>query len=1248
MKTGKSMKKIFLKALAIACLLLAMPMTPYGQITTSNSAELKEYENGFLFNVFEIENVEERIQLASALATSDIWICNPTDIPGELFIRPNSYNNDIPIYAEFDYLRMTLKKEFKEVSSLPKEEFAEIFNSWAQDISAEYYNFLISDQLERANHCMDAEPFCTTDVYNFPALNSGYSWSGPNYGCLGSSPTSHHSFWYYMRVGVAGNITIKIQASFDVDFALWGPFSNETAPCPTQAGQSGMLTATCSSCPNNTSSSANYPYGNLHDCSFDAAHVEYAHVVNGQVGQYYILLITNWAGSSGSITFQKYAGNGETDCSILPPLVSNNGPYCVGETIRLTGNAQAGATYNWSGPGGWTASGQTVTRPNCTMAMAGTYTCTIHVGNQTSSATSPVQVYARPNANFTAEAACLGSPTQFTNTSTTNPANQTMTYQWNFGDGQTSTQQSPSHQYSAVGNYNVTLTASCGQGTCTSTKSQSVSVYPIPTANFTANSVCLGNSTQFTNTSTSTPGNQPMTYLWNFGDGQTSTQQNPTHQFSTAGMHTVTLTASCGQGACSNTKTLNVEVYANPVANAGPDQTIQYGGVAQLNGSAGSGLFNYRWEPADKVVNPNAQSTQTIGLTESVVFTFTATHPTGGCTSSDQVSILIEGSNMTATASATPNAVCLGESSQLNATTVGGTGNYTYSWSPSIGLDNPLAANPVATPTETTTYTCTVSDGYTTLTINTTVTVNNPEYEEVDEFICPDEVFSFYGQDYHDEGSYDYVTTTSQGCEKIITLHLHHYATYDNAHTTTEYICSGESYPFHSHTYNTTGVYSETLETVHGCDSVVWLNLTVYPPNDTTLVDPAICTSQTYYFHGMPFSHDGDIAYFDTIDHHGCLKVEKLVLSVGEYQMPPVEYVYECYSHDDTPSFYWDKSNQTYTQDTYDEIILPDPQGGCDFKYRLNLKFHQEFYHTESVTECDSYDWPIIPGSHYTSTNHHIENTVHTGGGPNFNCDSTYVLDLTIYHSNENTVPVLNQCDQYVWQFGWDGETYPLEEAGVYTKTIPTAHGCDSTVTINLQLDYSPTFPKVEGHAWVVGGSEFQYTIENYAIQTHPKSSHNTQWGLYNQDGTPFSKWDLVPYDNGDKCMLYIYTFERDSIELRAHTQSIGECACGDYTKSLWIHCSYHDVDENSTLCRADIFPNPNNGSMTLSFENMYGDIQVKVTDMTGTLVDSFHVYNSFEKQTHQYKPGKLSEGLYFFSISSKEGTITKKVVIIN
>jgi len=76
------------------------------------------------------------------------------------------------------------------------------------------------------------------------------------------------------------------------------------------------------------------------------------------------------------------------------------------------------------------------------------------------------------------------------------------------------------------------------------------------------------------------------------------------------------------------------------------------------------------------------------------------------------------------TASANPAEICEGGSSQLNAFAMGGTGSYSYEWSPTTGLSNPNVQNPTATPSETTTYTVTVSDGSNSVTDEATVTVN--------------------------------------------------------------------------------------------------------------------------------------------------------------------------------------------------------------------------------------------------------------------------------------------------------------------------------------------------------------------------------------------------------------------------------------------------------------------------------------------------------------------------------------------
>lgn len=1135
---GKNMRNLFLKTIAIGLFLLVMPMKQHGQ-----QPRFAQNHVTIDFDITEIANFDERIVFLYNLVNDSRFNVVNSERDGIFIVSADPSFENMDLQETFAEFREQNKLYF---SKTDKETLSETAIGYKSRLPQEFINSLMMDiyvSSRQNNYCNTADPFCTDNgLYQFPAgVNAGSGEGGPAYGCLSTRP---NPAWYYMRIGNPGSINIYMYStpSEDIDFCCWGPFEDPIAPCPSGLTQPKIVS-----------------------CSYSANPTENCMIPsNAQTGQYYILVITNFSNHPCNITFSKTSGNGTTDCGIMPPAVSNNGPYCIGQTITLSGNAQGGATYSWSGPGGWSATGQTVTRPNCTMAMAGTYTCTISLNGQTNSANTQVEVYAMPTANFTATTVCQGNPTQFNNTSTTNPSNQPMTYQWSFGDNQTSTEQNPVHQYASAGNYTVTLSTSCG-GSCTSTKTQTVSVLP------------------------------------------------------------------------------------NPVADAGEDQTVIYGATATLSGSGGSGAFNYHWEPANKVVNPNSQTTRTVELTETTTFTLTVSHPQNNdCASSDQVSVLVEGSNMTATASASPTSICEGDPSQLQATAVGGTQNYSYQWTPTLGLSAPNIANPIAHPSETTTYTCIVSDGMSTQTVTTTVTVNHPEYSDVEQFICPGESYNFYGQDYSEEGNYDYITTTAQGCEKIITLHLHHHPSYPNVNTLTEYICPGTSYNFHGDYYHTEGLYSKTYPTVHGCDSTFWLDLKVYPTNDTIIVDPTICTSQTYNFHGTEYYQDGDIAYFDTIDNNGCLLVEKLILSVGPYQMPPIQNQFECYAYDGTPSYYWDKTGRIYTQDTYTDTILPDPEGGCDIKYRLNLKFHQAFYQFDELTVCDNYEWPIIPGSNYTSTDHHLIKTFSTGGGSNFNCDSTYVLDLTVNHKDISDTIVNNQCDRFEWQFGWNNENYVLTSQGDYTKTINTYLGCDSIVTLRLQLDYSPTFERVEGKSWVVGGSEFQYTVESYWIETHPLSTHSTEWSLYKTDGTPFNKWEILPYDNGDKCLLYIYTFERDSIELRAHTQSTGLCECGEYTHSKWIHCGYYEINENIDPHSVDIYPNPNDGNMTLAFENMEGETLIKVYNIAGTLIDQLTIHNEIGHESHTYKADRLTPGIYFFNIINKKGILTKKVIVID
>lgn len=1163
------MKNLFLKILAIGLFLLVMPLSFYGQDKSSKISEI---------NISNLSTIEERTFMIHSIQEHGYLCFRNHDKPNTIDVHvPNDSSLE---FEDFDSFLEELYNECVAFSYLDKSERGELYVQWRQDLDNEvnfalYESFTKGVATENAT-CETALPFCTDNgAYTFPAgVNSGspcgtttqaycsepyycpgHSHEGSYTSCLHTSP---NPAFYYLRIATAGSLNIKIYSEprKDIDFNCWGPFENIENAC-------NQL-----SC------------NNIVDCSYEGGtDDEHCHINNAQPGKYYILLLTNYSNAACNIHFENI-GSGATDCGIMPPLVNNDGPYCVGETITLNGNAQQGATYSWSGPGGWTASGRTVTRPNCTMAMSGEYTCTIHVGNQTNSASTQVQVYAEPTANFTAGTGCVGQPIQFTNTSTTNPSGQTIT-----------------------------------------------------------------------------------SYRWNFGDGQTSNLQNPSHTYTSAGAKTVTLTTGIGNGACSSTKTLTVNVAPQPVANAGSDQTIIYGATAPLSGSGGAGSFNYHWEPADKVVNPNAQNTQTKPLTAQQTFTLTVTSPQGGCTDSDQVTIHIEGSAMSMAPTANPTAICEGNSSQLEAHAGGGASTITYSWTPATGLNNTHIANPIASPTTTTTYTCTANDGFTTLTESVTVTVNHPESAQETIYICPGDTCNWHGQAYTAEDDYQFDTVTAQGCEKTITLHLRHYPSYSNAHTTTASICHEEApYSFHEHPYYYTGTYYEHLQTIHGCDSTVCLNLTVYPDNGVTPDSVTVCPEQLpYYFYGVPYDHEVEVTHTDH-DIHGCDSLVKLVLSINEYYMPDIDHQYIAY--DGSPSYTWPVNGKTYT--TEGQYIDTLPTAYCLGVFRLDLHFMQAPEpRIEYDTACDNHTW-WVSDTHYDfeipdgSISHSFVKQYFDDLAPyHFEdgrpCRQEYRLHLQMYKTIESILPVENECDSVTWQFGHNGESYTYFKDGTDTKTIKSKSSlmhCDSIVTLTIHnMIYTPE-PEIvcadNGIEWPhhpITATEFNVNKYTYSVE----DPHGTDSWINSQCQWNISKesWPISPSSDHLSCDVYAMDWTADTIWLTL--KAVNPCKPDGIIAQFYLKPSFYSTQEQESYpASVNIAPNPNSGQMQLRFENMEGKLSIKVYGITGLLQDSFEVTTSQAGETYDYSMKRLVNGVYFFVITDGKRSVTKKVVIIN
>ena len=141
---------------------------------------------------------------------------------------------------------------------------------------------------------------------------------------------------------------------------------------------------------------------------------------------------------------------------------------------------------------------------------------------------------------------------QFTDTSTGGPTS----WSWNFNDGTSSTAQSPSHAFAAAGSYSVSLVV--GNGSESSSVSHLLNVSQTSglaaSFTFTPGSPAVGEAAHFTDTSAGSP----LSWSWDFGDGATSTVQNPGHAYATVGSKTVTLTVANGSGSNSVSRTLNV------------------------------------------------------------------------------------------------------------------------------------------------------------------------------------------------------------------------------------------------------------------------------------------------------------------------------------------------------------------------------------------------------------------------------------------------------------------------------------------------------------------------------------------------------------------------------------------------------------------------------------------------------------------------------------------------------------------
>jgi PKD repeat protein len=177
-------------------------------------------------------------------------------------------------------------------------------------------------------------------------------------------------------------------------------------------------------------------------------------------------------------------------------------------------------------------------------------------------------VHSQPLAAFSYTEVCLGTTTQFTNQSSASAPDTIISWNWNFDDGSNAaTLQNPTHVYANFGVYDVRLIVTTVSG-LRDTVINTVEVYPVPDVSISASPFtgCQPLTIDFTSNTTIDTSGSIASWLWDFDDGTTSTQQNPTHSYWELFIHTVHLTVT-SNGGCTDSATRDIFVLQNPVCD---------------------------------------------------------------------------------------------------------------------------------------------------------------------------------------------------------------------------------------------------------------------------------------------------------------------------------------------------------------------------------------------------------------------------------------------------------------------------------------------------------------------------------------------------------------------------------------------------------------------------------------------------------------------------------------------------------
>jgi PKD repeat protein len=803
-----------------------------------------------------------------------------------------------------------------------------------------------------------------------------------------------------------------------------------------------------------------------------------------------------------------------------------------------------------------------------------------------------------------------------------------------------------------------------------------------PVAAFTASTTagCGPLSVQFTDQSTNTP----TSWSWSFPGATvtTSTAQNPTVTYNTAGTYNVTLTATNANGSDPEVKTGYITVYPKPVVTlTKTDATCLQAGSVTSSVTGGSG-FGYLWS-YNTATSANLSSvpagSYTVTVTNSNTCTGTATTTVGAAPS------------ITASAAKT-DAVCNQSNGTVTASATGGTG-YTYQWA-----DGPTGANRTGVAPGTYSVTVTASNGCTataTATVGSTGGISTTLAKTNTTCNLPNGTItstttggSNYTYLWNDglttanrtnlaPGTYSVTVTSSNGCTASASATVASTGTSLSATasatatpacnqsngTVTVSVTGGT--PAYNYAWNTNpgqnsqsatnlpaGSYTVTVTDNAGCTTTSNINLTnTGGPTASITGNGSICAggSTTLTASGggsyqwsnglgtnaqVSVSPGATVTYTVTVTGSGnCIATATKVVTVNN---PATSIISKTICSGS--SYVFNGAALTATG-TYKDTLLT--VASCDSFITLNLTVNPPLTGSYSKTICSGS--PLVFNGQSLTSSGSYKDTIQTVGG----CDSIVTLILTV---NPALTGSFSHTTCTGTPYVFNGQA--LTSSGTYKDTIQTSGGCDSIVTLNLTVNPALTgsFTKA-----ICAGDNFVFNGQSLTAQGSYKDTIQTSGGCdsivtlvltvnplptptVTQNGNVLSTQNYSSYqwlaggNNINNAISQSYTAPASGSYSVVVTDANG---CSKTSSVVVLTVGINEV--NAEALKFNLYPNPAESNINIVVENS-SEFKFTITNYQGQEIANGIVLNN--KQI--INVANYQAGVYIVEVKSGN-TISRK-----